>query len=153
MKDNEELIPEQTASEPSNTPLMWMHITWLPTIMPIVPLLVWGFICQRKPQAWKHLKNILNASFTFILFHTVSLFSFVGLMVALISFGFIEGKVWWHPLGVSYYSENPIPGIGFFAIYMSALVCVIVSIVFVSMAARKGQVLPYWWAIRFFRIT
>jgi len=150
--NDEELIPEQTSSEPSNTLLMWMHIMWLPTIMPIVPLLIWGLICQRKPQAWKHLKNILNASFTFIIFHTVSLFSFIGILTALVSCGFIEGTVWWHPLGFNAYTPNPIPGILFLAIYMSVLVCVIISIVFVSIAARKGQVLPYWWAIRFFRI-
>jgi vacuolar-type H+-ATPase subunit I/STV1 len=158
MSDTEEQIPDQIASEPSNTPLMWMHIAWLPTIMPIVPLLIWGFICQRKPQAWKHMKNILNASFTFILFHTVSLFSFIGLMIAFISHGFIEGTVWWSTFeehghtGVSFHTPNPIPGILYLAIYMSVLVCAIISIVFVSAAARRGKILPYWWAIRFFKV-
>jgi len=157
MKDNDELIPEQTASEPSNAPLMWMHLTWLPTLFPLIPLFIWRVIRKKNPQAGKHLKHIHNASFTFFIFHAISLFSFIGLLVALVSFGFIEGTVWWRTfeehghIGVSFHTPNPIPGLLFLAIYMSALVCAIVSIVFVSAAARKGKVLPYWWAFRFLK--
>ena len=154
--ENDKELTEPTTGTPSvsNTPLMWMHLTWLPPgFVPIIPLIIWGSICVRKPQAWTHLKNILNASFTFILFHTLSLFSFLWIAVALVSYGFIEGTVWWHPFGFHVHSPNPIPGMVYLAIYMSVLACVVISIIKVSIAAKKGKVLPYWWAIRFFRIV
>ena len=153
MKDNEELIPEQTASEPSNAPLMWMHLTWLPTFFPVVPLFIWRVIRKKNPHAEKHYKNILNASFTFFLFHTLSVFTIVCMNVALISFDFIEGEVWWSFGGVSYQTDNPIPTSLFVVIYISVFFYVLVSTITVGVAARKGQCLPYWWGIRFFRIT
>jgi len=158
MEDEGEHGFEQPTAEPSNVPLMWMHLTWMPTgFLPIIPLIIWRVIGKKNPQAGTHCRNILNASFTFLLFHTLSIFTFLGALVALITFEVIEGEVWrmtpteHGTYGVYTYTPNPIPGILLMAIYMSALVCAIVSIVTVSIAARKGKVLPYWWAIRFFK--
>ena len=161
--ENDKELTEPTTGTPSvsNTPLMWMHLTWWPPgFVPLFSLVIWMVIRRKNPQAWIHFKNILNASFTFILFHTLSLFSFLWIAVALISYGFIEGEVWWmtfeehgSPGGFSFYTPNPIPGMVYVAIYMSVFVCVLISTVIVGIAAKKGKVLPYWWAIRFFKIV
>ena len=150
MKNDEELVSEPVAGC-SNTPLMWMHLTWLPTFIPVVPYYIWKAIKKKNPQAETHFRNIINASLTFVIFHALAIFSMIGMMFFLVTFGFIEGTIVYGPGAVSVHIPNPIPGILFFAVYMSVFVCVIVSVVTVSKAARKGEVLPYWWAIRFRR--
>jgi len=148
MKNDEGLASEQIAGR-SNTPLMWMHLTWLPSFLPVVPYIIWKIVEKKNSQAGTHFRNILNASLTLVIFHALAVFSMVGMLFVLVSSGFIEGTVDWFPSGFVVHTPNPIPGILFFTVYMSVLVCVIVSIIKVSMAARKGKTLPYWWAIRF----
>ena len=156
IKNDEEPAPERTAGMP-NVPLMWMHLTWLPVFAPLVPFIIWRIIRKKNPQAGTHFRNILNASFTFILFHVLSIFTGVGILFFLVSFGFIEGTVWLTTFeehghaGGYVYTPNPTPMMLIFVVYMIAFVCVIVSIRSVSIAAREGKVLPYWWAIRFFK--
>ena len=151
MKNDEGFASEQAAGR-SNTPLVWMHLTWLPSFLPVVPYIIWKVVEKKNSQAGTHFRNILNASLTFVIFHALAVVSMVGMMFFLVSFGFIEGTIDWFSTGFNVHTLNPIPGILFFTIYLSVFVCVIVSIIKVSIATRKGKTLPYWWAIRFFKV-
>jgi hypothetical protein len=100
-----------------------------------------------------HFRNILNASLTLVIFHCVSLFFFTGFVFALISFGIIEGEIYGEGAGGGWYTPNPIPGIVYLAIYMCVLLYIFVSTIIVGMAARKGKIVLYRGAIRFFKIV
>jgi len=136
-------LPEGSPS----TSIMWMHISWLPC--GLVAFIIWLVVKHKHPQANTHGKNILNAFFTFFLIYFASLFFYLFIMVALISFGFVAGEVHWDIASVSFTHPNPLPFFIMFAWLLCMFICIIASSVSVGLAAKRGEVLPYWWAIRF----
>ena len=143
-------IPPQT--QRGTTALMWMHITWLPFIpLPLHTYIIWRYLKNKHPQANAHGKNILNALLTFLLIHFVSLFSFIGIGLALITFGFVEGEIYWTPTSVHFHYQSVVLSLFFITWFLCLFIGAITSTITVGLAARRGKVFPYWWAIRFFK--
>ena len=142
---------DNSAEGTPSTALMWMHITWLP-LSGLVSIIIWFLMKDKHPQVRIHAKNILNAFYTFFLFYCLSLFFYVGIFIAMIAFGIIDGKIYWGPMSVHGYSPNPLPFLVFFAYILCMIVFIVASSITVGKAARKGRVVPYWWTIRFYKI-
>ena len=142
MTDDELTILVQTdvpteAKIPSAALLMWMHWTWLPFWIIAVIIWLWLFIQSKHPQVSVHGKNILNAFISFFLYcFCLNLFTFV----TLVTFG-LQAEHYLVAVGV-YICVISVPCLWIY---------VLVSSVIVGLAARKGKILSYWWAIRFFK--
>ena len=152
MPEIPEKIDAPSQNEKINTTLMWMHITWLP-LSCLPAYIIWRLLKNKHPQVDTHGKNILNAFSTLFFILVLSMFSFTCIMIALISFGFVNGEVHWAtaPLGaaVTYHHSSPLPFIILLTFLLCMYIYVITSSVTVGLAAKRGETLSYWWAIRF----
>jgi uncharacterized Tic20 family protein len=140
--DDKGFTPE---SGVSYHPLMLIHWAWLLSplipivgpvtlIFPLVPFFVWNGAKNKYPQAIIHLKNVLNAHFT--------------LMILVVCIWLISRLLGIAPLPSPDNDEFIIMGF----IWSVVLLILIHSVWCVAAVAERGRVLPYWWAIRFFKI-
>jgi uncharacterized Tic20 family protein len=122
---------------------MLMHLTlpYLP-VMLVILLFVW-FVTKHS-QAIAHGKNILNA--------------YITLVIVILAISPVMQVLVYHP-DIQIQTGFAIPEFVLItlSIIMGVLGCIFsfaffYSVILVAIAARKGKVLPYFWAIRFFKI-
>jgi hypothetical protein len=131
--------------------LMWMHWTWFPCWP--VAFVIWCNIKNKHPQARVHAQNINNAFVSFglllVLITAVIGFSPIFLWVLTLIAAAVFGKF------NSGFNVGNLPDpVPFFSIIEPAIVlwfliwivCLVVNSISVGLAAKKGKVVPYWWA-------
>gem|GEM_PF-7016710 len=74
-----------------------------------------------------------------IIAYFVSTICFFGVFCFAVKYGwYIDFLKWFHPL--------------YAFVFFAVAVCIFVSTWRVANIAKRGGVLPYWWAIRFFKV-
>jgi uncharacterized Tic20 family protein len=136
---DEDIQPEKGTS---NTALMWLHLTWWSFW--IVAIFIWFIIRNKHPQATSHGKNVLNACIT----EVIAILAIIPMMLVLVYYPDIQTLTGVTIPEFVLFTLSLITGM-FACVYMFIL---IYSVIRVVIATRKDEILPYFWAIRFFAI-
>jgi uncharacterized Tic20 family protein len=132
----------QPGNRTSNVALMWMHLTWW-CVQPAA-IIIWFVIKNKHPQATVHGKNILNAFIT----EQIAVFAVMPILAVMV-----------YHVDIQMLTGYTIPEFVLItlSVILSMIVCaywfiLVYSLIYVVIATRKGKILPYFWAIRFFKI-
>jgi len=126
----------------SNTGPVWMYLTSIVNL--IITLIIWVVIKDKHPLANIHGKNILNAFFSMIIYNTAVQIAFVVFLAVTIAL--VDGNA---PLIVSIFPGVICVAFGVAVIWLP--IRYIVYAIRAAIAAGRGEVFTYDWAIRFFK--